>query len=219
VKTTFPALGGGTTNLLTGSPFIPRGQHRNSGRIFLGIRRIFTCLACRSTLPTRRVSHCRSEYSFARTSPCSGATDLVLAALNLPSQNAQNPADIPLGSEITGYKRVHMHQLQVTATKAVPQVVGAEQFVFVTEVGYNHLDLPNGLQFEGYGTLLPVLQSSANLASGGSAQPGGWATENSWGYRICGTPGISERNDGVNVTPRVALHMTCMASAPISTRV
>ena len=93
-----------------------------------------------------------------------GVTDLVLASLNLPSQMAQNPADIPLGAEITGYQRVKMHQLQATATKAIPQVMGAEQFVFVTEVGYTYLKLPGGLQFEGYGTLLPVLQSSANIA-------------------------------------------------------
>ena len=147
----------------------------------------------------------QGEYSYRRNQPVQlGVTDLVLAALNLPSQMAQNPADIPLGAEITGYKRVKMHQVQATATKAVPQVLGAEQFVFVTEAGFNYLDLPNGLEFEGYGTLLPVLQSSANIASGGSAQPGGWATKKSWGYRLVARLDYPNAIMGVNVSPRIA---------------
>ena len=206
-KTTFPALGSGTTNLLTGSPYIPVAANSANGsaRIFLEYPENIHLFGLSVNTAGPWGIALQGEYSFRQNQPLQlGATDLVLAALNLPSQNAQNPADIPLGSEITGYKRVHMHQLQVTATKAVPQVLGAEQFVFVTEVGFNHLDLPSGLQFEGYGTLLPVLQSSANLASGGSAQPGGWATENSWGYRIAARLEYPNAMMGVNVSPRVA---------------
>ena len=43
-----------------------------------------------------------------------------------------------------------------------------------------------------------------NLASGGSAQPGGWATENSWGYRIAARLEYPNAMMGVNVSPRVA---------------
>jgi opacity protein-like surface antigen len=97
-----------------------------------------------------------------------------------------------------------MHQVQATATKAIPQVMGAEQFVFVTEVGYTYLKLPGGLEFEGYGTLLPVLQSSANIASGGSVQPGGFATKKSWGYRMVARLDYPNAIRGVNISPRIA---------------
>ena len=206
-KTTFPALGSGTTNLLTGSPFIPASANTANGSAsgfaeYPDKIRLFG-LSFSTAAPLGIAL--QGEYSYRPNQPVQlGVTDLVLAALNLPSQYAQNPADIPLGSEITGYKRVGMHQLQATATKAVPQVLGAEQFIFVTEVGLNYLNLPNGLEFEGYGTALPVLQSSANIASGGSAQPGGWATKTSWGYRIAARLEYPNAFMGVNVTPRIA---------------
>jgi hypothetical protein len=206
-KTTFPALGSGTTNLLTGSPFIPAAANSANGSasLFLEYPANIHLFGLSFSTAGPLGFALQGEYSFRQNQPAQlGATDLVLASLNLPSQYAQNPADIPLGSEISGFKRVHMHQLQATATKAVPQILGAEQFVFVTEVGFNYLDLPNDLKFEGYGTFLPVLQSSANIASGGSAQPGGWATKTSSGYRIAARLEYPNAMMGVNVIPRVA---------------
>jgi len=206
-KTTFPALGSGTTNLLTGSPFIPAAANSANGSasIFAEYPDNIHLFGLSFNTAGPLGIALQGEYSFRPNQPVQmGVTDLVLASLNLPSQYAPNPADIPLGSEITGYKRVGMHQLQATATKAVPQVLGAEQFVLVTEVGFNYLDLPNDLQFEGYGTALPVLQSSANLTSGGSAQPGGWATKKSWGYRLVARLEYPNAMMGVNVIPRVA---------------
>jgi Protein of unknown function (DUF1302) len=206
-KTTFPALGSGTTNLLTGSPFIPAAANSANGSasVFAEYPEKIHLFGLSFNAAGPLGIALQGEYSFRPNQPVQmGVTDLVLASLNLPSQNAQNPADIPLGSEITGYKRLGMHQLQATATKAVPQVLGAEQFVFVTEVGFNYLDLPNDLQFEGYGTALPVLQSSANAASGGSAQPGGWMTKQSWGYRIAARLEYPNAIMGVNVSPRIA---------------
>jgi Protein of unknown function (DUF1302) len=206
-KTTFPALGSGTTSVLTGSPYIPVAANTGNGSASAFAEypdNIHLFGLSFNTAGPLGIA-LQGEYSFRPNQPVQlGVTDLVLASLNLPSQYAQNPADIPLGSEITGYKRVNMHQLQATATKAVPQILGAEQFVFVTEVGFNYLDLPNDLQFEGYGTALPVLQSSANLTSGGSAQPGGWATKKSWGYRLVARLEYPNAMMGVNVIPRVA---------------
>src|SRR6202158_2528024 len=206
-KTTFPALGSGTTNLLTGSPFIPVSANSANGsaRIFLEYPEDIHLFGLSFNAAGPWGIALQGEYSFRPTQPAQlGATDLVLASLNLPSQYAQNPADIALGSEISGFQRVHMHQLQATATKAVPQILGAEQFVFVTEVGCNYLDLPNDLKFEGYGTFLPVLQSSANIAAGGSVQPGGWATKKSSGYRIAARLEYPDAMMGVNVIPRIA---------------
>ena len=206
-KTTFPALGSGTTNLLTGSPFIPVAANTANGSASIFAEypeKIHLVGLSFNTAGPIGIAF-QGEYSYRRNQPVQlGVTDLVLASLNLPSQMAQNPADIPLGAEITGYKRVGMHQLQATATKAIPQMLGAEQFVFVVEAGLNYLDLPSDLQFEGYGTLLPVLQSSANIAAGGSAQPGGWATKKSWGYRIAARLEYPNAVMGVNVIPRIA---------------
>jgi len=184
-KTTFPALGSGTTNLLTGSPYIPVAANTANGSasLFLEYPENIHLWGLSFNAAGPFGIALQGEYSFRQNQPVQlGVADLVLASLNLPSQMAQNPADIALGSEIGGYRRVNMHQVQVTATKAIPQIMAAEQLVVVGEVGYNYLKLPSGLEFEGYGTLLPVLQSSANAAAGGSAQPGGWATKNSWNF-------------------------------------
>ena len=206
-KSTFPALGSGTTNILTGSPFIPATANSANGSasIFADYPEKIHLIGASFNTAGPFGFALQGEYSFRPNQPVQlGVTDLVLASLNLPSQMAQNPADIALGSEITGYKRVNMHQVQATATKAIPQVLGAEQFVFVTEVGLNYLDLPSDLQFEGYGTLLPVLQSSANAAAGGSMQPGGWATRKSWGYRLAARLEYPNAFLGVNVIPRIS---------------
>ncbi|MEO8104048.1 MAG: DUF1302 domain-containing protein [Betaproteobacteria bacterium] len=206
-KTTFPALGSGTTNLLTGSPFIPVAANTANGSasVFAEYPENIHLVGLSFNSAGPLGIALQGEYSFRKNQPVQmGVTDLVLSSLNLPSQNAQNPADIPLGSEITGYRRVNMHQVQVTATKAIPQILAAEQFVIVGEVGYNYLNLPSDVEFEGYGTLLPVLQSSANAAAGGSAQPGGWATKSSWGYRLAARLEYPNAFGGVNVIPRLA---------------
>lgn len=206
-KSTFPALGSGTTNLLTGSPFIPAAANTANGSaaIFAEYPEKIQLVGTSFNTAGPFGIAFQGEYSYRRNQPVQlGVTDLVLASLNLPSQMAQNPADIPAGAEITGYRRVPMHQVQATATKAFPQVLSAEQFVLVAEVGYNYLKLPDGLQFEGYGTLLPVLQSSANAAAGGSAQPDGFTTKSSWGYRIAARLEYPNAMFGVNVIPRIA---------------
>ena len=60
-------------------------------------------------------------------------------------------AAVPVGTEITGYRRVKMHQVQATATKSFGPQLGASQFVVVGEAGYTRLDLPGGLIFNGPG--------------------------------------------------------------------
>ncbi len=205
-KTTFNALGSGTTSILTGSPFIPAAANTQNGsaRVFADYPEDIHLWGLSFNTAAPYGIALQGEYSFRPNQPVQlGSTDLSLAALHLPSQMAQNPADIPLGSEITGYRRVDMHQIQMSATKAIPQIMGAEQFVLVGEVGYNYLKLPDEFKFEGYGTLLPVLQSSANAASGGSIQPGGWATKRSWGFRLAARLEYPNAFMGVNVIPRL----------------
>lgn len=206
-KTTFPAAGSGTTSLVTGSPFIPAAANSQNGSaaVFADYPEKIDLLGLSFNSAGPWGIAFQGEYSYRRNQPVQlGVTDLVLTSLALPSQMAANPATIPLGSEVLGYRRLPMHQVQATATKAFPQVMGAEQLVMVGEAGYNYLKLPVDLKFEGYGTLLPVLQSSANAASGGSIQSEGFATRSSWGYRLAARLEYPNAFLGVNVIPRIA---------------
>lgn len=156
----------------------------------------------------------QGEVSYRPNQPVQLAvTDLILAGLNLPSQmaNDQTKPDLGLlaGSDITGYKRVKMYQAQMTATKAIPSILGAEQVVIVGEVGYNHLDLPDNLRFEGPGAGLPILPIYATSAalgsvSAGAVQNGGFTTRDSWGYRIVARAEYAGVFGSLNVAPRFA---------------
>ncbi|MDV7399231.1 DUF1302 family protein, partial [Arthrospira platensis SPKY1] len=96
----------------------------------------------------------QGEYSYRPNQPLQiAAPELLLAALGQPSQiPASNLIVRPDGSvEIRGYERVKMHQLQLSGTKAVPRVLGADQLVMVGEVGYTRLNLPSAIPFNAQG--------------------------------------------------------------------
>lgn len=133
----------------------------------------------------------QGEWSYRPNQPVQLATtELILAAgglaNNITGGNAA-AASVTPGTEILGYRRVKVHQVQFTGTKAFGPMLGAEQFVLVGEAGYNHQDLPEGLLFAGPGVVLPAVGSSTATTSG-STQPNmeGYATSNSWGYRLVG---------------------------------
>jgi hypothetical protein len=58
------------------------------------------------------------------------------------------------GDYIKGYEELAMSQLQMTFTKAFPQVLGATQLALVAEIGATQVNLPDQsvLRFEGEGT-------------------------------------------------------------------
>ncbi|MDP1716759.1 MAG: DUF1302 family protein, partial [Burkholderiales bacterium] len=109
------------------------------------------------------------------------------------------------GTEITGYRRVKLHQLQFTGTKILGPTLGAESLTMVGEVGATYLDLPSGLLFAGPGVVLPAVGSST-ATTAGSTQPGmeGYATQNSWGYRLVGALSYPNAIAGATLIPRVA---------------
>jgi len=147
----------------------------------------------------------QGEYSYRPNQPLQLAPiEVLLATLGFPN-NVTGTQVIPVGTEIQGYRRVKMHQAQVTATKVFGPQLGAEQFVVVGEVGYTHLNLPSGLLFSGPGVQLPAPGSFAG-ASSGSVQPGGegYATKNSWGYRLVGRLDYFDAIGAVTVSPRIA---------------
>jgi len=160
----------------------------------------------------------QGEYSYRPNLPLqiSGA-ELFLAALGLPNQltgstqlvgapaGATAAALVPNGTVITGYRRVAASQVQLTATKSVPNVVHADQLILVGEIGATVLHgLPSEVNFNGPATYLPSTLFGALLTSGGSMQTDGFVTRTSWGYRLAGRLEYPNLFLSGNVSPRFA---------------
>lgn len=132
----------------------------------------------------------QGEYSYRPNQPTQiGGTEILLTALGVPSSLSATP--LAAGTYIQGYRRVDTHQMQVTGTKAFGPTLGAQQFVLLGEAGVTHAELPDEVRFNGPGAGLPScgFASAGTLAgtSNGSCQEnvgGGYATDNSWGYRL-----------------------------------
>lgn len=150
----------------------------------------------------------QGEYSYRKDLPLQlPSAELLLAALGLANQLTSTSAAaafaVPYGTEISGYRRVKMHQLQFTGTKAFGPTFGAEQLVTVGEVGFTQLDLPSNLKFAAPGCHLPQPGSSTST-SFGSTSSDCFATENSWGYRLVGRLDYPNAIGAATVSPRIA---------------
>ncbi|MES3040906.1 MAG: DUF1302 domain-containing protein [Pseudomonadota bacterium] len=162
----------------------------------------------------------QGEYSYRPNLPVQLATvELVLATLGLPNQ-AGFGSDVPgdpsgpaqaAGTKLQGYKSVEAQQFQFTATKSIPNLLGAEQAIFLGEAAFFYQDLPDNLKFAGPATYLPSRQSNtalqypSPLVANGSVQPGdeGYATKASYGYRLISRFEYSDVFAGVNLLPRI----------------
>jgi hypothetical protein len=165
----------------------------------------------------------QGEYSYRKNQPVQYATpELLLAALgqaNLITGTTQIPGQptgvttaylVPNGTYIQGYDRLKMSQLQMTGTKSLPSVAGADQLVMLGEFGvtYYH-NIPEGKKFNAPGVLLPATQTGANgigstPVSFGAVQTDGFLTSTSWGYRLVGRLEYNNALLGGNLSPRVA---------------
>jgi hypothetical protein len=161
----------------------------------------------------------QGEYSYRPNQPLQYPTpELLLAGLGLPNMitgstqipgapaGATAAALVPNGSYLQGYERVTMSQLQFTGTKSWPNVLKAEQAVVVGEVGFTWLGLRDDIKFNGPAVFLPGTDLGSTLPAIGafSKQPGGYATDFSWGYRIAARLEYSNLLFGGNVSPRLA---------------
>ena len=150
----------------------------------------------------------QGEYSYRKNQPLQlPSAELLGAALGIANQlTSTNPvtaAGVAYGTEISGYRRGKMHQVQFTGTKAFGPTFGAEQLVTVGEVGFTQLDLPSNLKFAAPGCHLPQPGSSATSAFN-SRSTNCFATENSWGYRLVGRLDYPNAIGAVTVSPRIA---------------
>jgi len=112
----------------------------------------------------------QGEYSYRQNQPLQLATTEVILAAgglanNITGGDTAAAAVVP-GTEISGYRRVKMQQLQVTGTKIFGPSLGAESLTAIGEVGYTRLSLPSGLLFGGPGVVLPATGSSTATTAG-----------------------------------------------------
>ena len=150
----------------------------------------------------------QGEHSYRPNQPIQlPSAELLLASLGLANQltstNSATAAGVAYGTEISGYRRVEMHQTQVTATKAFGSTFGAEQLVALGEVGFTYIKLPDYLKFAGAGVHLPQNGSSTST-SFGSTSTDGFMTTTSWGYRLLGRMDFPDAILGANLSPRLA---------------
>lgn len=160
----------------------------------------------------------QGEYSYRSNLPVQYATpELLLAALGLPNlitgftqipgapTGATPAALIPDGSYLQGYKRLKASQFQMTATKSVPNIFGAEQLIVLGEGGVTYFhNLPTDVKFNGPAVYLPATAFGAVLSSAFSVQNEGFLTSVSWGYRLVGRLEYANALLGGNLSPRLA---------------
>ncbi len=163
----------------------------------------------------------QGEYSYRPNQPVQREdVEIVLAVLGLPNDiTGRNfvagpggtpipaAATVPAGTIIKGYERAAVHQVQATATKAFGPTFGAQQFSTVFDIGYTHMELPDGMLFNGPATNLPSDPSFTTPAlplSQGAIQNGeGYADPSSWGYRVVGRLEYENVIGAAGLAPRV----------------
>lgn len=135
------------------------------------------------------------------------------------------------GAYIKGYQELAMSQLQMTFTKAFPQVLGASQLALVGEIGATQVNLPDQsvLRFEGEGTdtgggcdLADVFPTGypATLASPGCLRnpqtlESGFPTDFSWGYRLAARATYdSVFGSSISLAPRIAFAQDVNGTTP-----
>lgn len=205
------AIRGTVTSSLTGTPTGTAIGHTGTARYFAEYPENIRLWGVSFNTSAPGGIALQGEYSYRPNLPLQlSAPELLLAALGLPNVIGT----FTPGQTITGYRRVKAHQVQITATKAFGPTLGADDWVAVGEIGYNYLDLPAGLRFNGPGVFLPSLQTAANLSSFGSVQTDGFATRSSWGYRVLTRMDFNNWIDSVTVSPRIAFAHDVKGTGP-----
>jgi len=154
----------------------------------------------------------QGEYSYRPNQPVQiAAPELLLAALGQGSQIP--PENIGVDGEIRGYERVTMQQAQLSATKAFGPTFGAQQFIAVGEVGYTNLDLPRNVPFNAPGVFLPA-EGSDRTTSFGAFQDKGYASRDSWGYRLVGRMDYPNAIGAATLSPRLVFSHDVKGRSP-----
>ena len=189
-------------------------------------------LSFSTTLPTGTAW--QGEFSYRPNAPVQlSTTDVLYAGLKnmsiggtQPYANA-SPIGAAPGSDLHGYRRKEISQLQTTFTHFFDQVMGAERLTLVGEVGWTHV---GGLESTskarygrdpvfGPGELKGTLSGlptcvALNASTLGASSPqnnvsrncdsDGFTTTDSWGYRARAIWDYNSVFAGVNLKPSIA---------------
>ncbi len=154
-----------------------------------------------TTLPTGTAWS--GEISYRPNAPVQiNTTDLTRALLN-PIAPGTSPVASAAGAENRGYNRKEITQIQTTLTHFFDQVMGAERFTVVGEVGFSHvgnLESTSELRY-GRDPIYGTPDDAAQLAAYGTH---GFVTSNSWGYRLRGIWDYNNVFAGVNLRPNLS---------------
>ncbi len=146
----------------------------------------------------------QGEYSYRSNLPLQLAVgEVTNAALGLRnSLSGDNAAAnaVAVGTEISGYRRVKMHQLQLSVSKSLSATLGADQVLLIGEAGYTRLELPAGVFFAGYGETTPAGSFAAPASGAGQ----GFATKNSWGYTLNASADYNNAIGPLRLSPRAS---------------
>lgn len=154
----------------------------------------------------------QGEYSYRPNQPLNLVANNTLSALLLQNGSAFNTGIGAIGpnAEVVGYKKVKMHQFQMTATQTLGRYLGASQIIAVGEAGYTYLDLPKGIDFNGTGVDFTTTPAGAT----GVTSNLGILTKNSYGYRAALRATYNNAVGAVNLTPRVAFQHDLRGTSP-----
>lgn len=160
----------------------------------------------------------QGEFSFRRDQPLQiDDIEVVLATLSPLSpvardnQLSDNFGPFGTNEVVRGFIQRDVSQLQMTASKLFPQVLGADQVTVVGEVGITHVHhMPNKdvLRLDGPGT---TVSGNPNQALATGAHPGKeaegsehFADATSWGYRLLMKLDYNAAIGPINLAPRIA---------------
>lgn len=160
----------------------------------------------------------QGEYSYRPNQPLNLVANNTLNALLIQNGSAFNTGIGAIGpnAEVVGYKKVKMHQFQMTATQTLGRYLGASQIIALGEAGYTYLDLPKGIDFNGTGVdfTTPLATNVANPVKSDL----GIFTKNSYGYRALVRATYNNAIGAINLSPRVAFQHDLRGTSPTFTQ-
>jgi len=154
----------------------------------------------------------QGEYSYRPNQPLNLVANNTLTTLLAQNGTGLNTGIGLIGpnAEVVGYKKLKVHQFQMTATQTLGRYFGADQIIGVAEAGYTYLDLPKGIDFNGTG----VDFTTTPLGPTGVSSDLGIATRNSYGYRAAVRATYNNAIAGFNITPRIAFQHDLRGTSP-----
>ena len=221
----FSGIKGTVTSALTGGPFGAAANQTGTASYFAEYPENIRLYGLSFNTQGPVGIALQGEFSFRPNQPIQYSTpELLLSALGAPNlisgfetipgtvgptlpYGASRAGLIPNGTYQRGWDRTKMSQFQMTATKGIPSIFGAEQMVLVGEVGYTKYNgLRQDVKFNGAAVFLPATAQGAAATGAGSVQTDGFITESSYGYRLVGRLEYANAFLGANFAPRIAFN-------------